>query len=151
MISKASICLKCHNSFTKRDRVWYGLHHSCFLEWFQLETELEFTSVNRESLAKGDESNKEALWNSSFFQGKFRKYSASLGRSSYILKVKEAQAPELPDVEFICNQIAAMIRLPVPDFYLIDFLGERTTEGILGLLRAALEVRWLPYMITHLH
>jgi len=32
----------------------------------------------------------------------------------------------LPDVEYVCNQIAVSLSLPVAKFYCVEFLGERT-------------------------
>jgi HipA-like C-terminal domain len=64
-------------------------------------------------------------YNSSFFHGKFKKYSADLNGVSYILKMREKEAPELPEVEYLCNQIADTLGIPVAKFYLIDFFGDR--------------------------
>jgi len=64
-------------------------------------------------------------WKTSFFQGNFAKYSAYLGGHTYIIKVREDQAPELPDVEYISNKIARILGLPIPDFYLINFFRAR--------------------------
>src|SRR5690606_39155464 len=63
--------------------------------------------------------------NTSFFHGKFKKYSAELEGASYILKMRESDAPELPEVEYLCNQIGDSLSLPVADFYIIDFEGEK--------------------------
>jgi len=64
--------------------------------------------------------------NSSFFHGTFKKYSAELGSHSYILKVQQKDYPELPAMEYLCNQIARLLKLDVPDFYFISFHGENT-------------------------
>ena len=48
-----------------------------------------------------------------------------MGGASYILKVREPEAPELPDVEYLCNQIAETLGIPVAKFYFIEFSGER--------------------------
>jgi hypothetical protein len=90
----------------------------------------EFKDIERKSAASKDPKNDEPLAmsdiNSSFFQGKFKKYSAILNGESYILKVKETEFPELPDVEYVCNQIAAELEIPVAHHYLIDWQGVRT-------------------------
>ncbi|OFZ82896.1 MAG: hypothetical protein A2583_16590 [Bdellovibrionales bacterium RIFOXYD1_FULL_53_11] len=103
------------------------MHRACFLAWFGLSEVQEFRGLarknpSREPVEKAQEQDRDS---SSFFHGKFRKYSAELGGSSYILKVKEAVAPELPDVEYISNRMAGALGIPVAKFYLIDFLGER--------------------------
>lgn len=119
-------CLKCLQSVNKKDS-FYGLHKECFLEWFRLEQLSEFMDVVRkDSDSGGVDSEDLREFNSSFFQGKFRKYSASLGSYDYILKVEENDYPELPATEFLCNQIAEFMKIKVPEFYLIDFYGKIT-------------------------
>ncbi|MGK5085185.1 HipA domain-containing protein [Bdellovibrionota bacterium FG-1] len=110
----------------------YGLHEACFLTWFKLKQPAEFVSLVRQST----ESREPTLpspaidpakgFISSFFHGKFRKYSADLAGDSYILKVHEKKAPELPEVEYLCNQIGQALGLPIADHYLIELFGDRT-------------------------
>ena len=38
--------------------------------------------------------------------------------------MRQIDAPELPEVEFLCNQIATELMVPVPNFYLIKFEGD---------------------------
>lgn len=64
--------------------------------------------------------------NTSFFHGKFKKYSAELGSDSYILKMRQSEAPELPEVEYLCNKIGRTLDIPVAEFYYIDFNGDKT-------------------------
>lgn len=119
-------CFKCSQSVMKNDS-FYGLHKKCFLEWFGLEQLSEFMDVVRkDSDSENVEMESFGEYNSSFFQGKFRKYSASLGSYDYILKVQENEYPELPATEFLCNQIAETMNIKVPEFYLIDFYGKTT-------------------------
>lgn len=47
-----------------------------------------------------------------------------LGGRSFILKMRQTEAPELPEVEFLCNQIADELMVPVANFYLINFEGD---------------------------
>jgi HipA-like C-terminal domain len=118
-------CLKCLREFSE-EATHYGLHHSCFLSWFAVKEPLEFTSLARKTPSKEPPASGERQHdNSSFFHGKFRKYSADLGGASYILKVKENEAPELPDVEFLSNQIAELLGIPTAKFYFIELFGER--------------------------
>ncbi|MBI2340423.1 MAG: HipA domain-containing protein [Deltaproteobacteria bacterium] len=119
-------CLKCLLPLETGSTPWYGLHEPCFVSWFGLEKPEEFTGIERRSESGAPKaSDKTKGWNTSFFHGKFRKYSAILAGDSYIFKMKQEEAPELPDVEFVCNQIARSTGLPVPDFYHIEFHGER--------------------------
>ncbi len=128
-------CLKCLKEIHKKG--WYGLHPICFMEWFQLKECIDFQNLNRQSGKSGGSTesvgahhvkSKNQLgmprhWNSSFFHGNYKKYAATLAGKSYILKVREEKSPELPDVEFICNQIASTLGIPVPPYYLLQFSG----------------------------
>lgn len=60
----------------------------------------------------------------SFYHGQFKKYSADLGNDSYILKLREKSCPEMPEVEFLSNQIASSLKLPVAEYYYIKFGNE---------------------------
>lgn len=126
-------CLKCLKPLSNGPHD-YGLHRSCFLSWFKLKEPLEFTSLARKSSNKEHENKDQNHDNSSFFHGKFRKYSADLGGTSYILKVKEQEAPELPDVEYLSNQIAEALDIPIANYYFIEFSDERTfvTKNFVG-------------------
>jgi hypothetical protein len=119
-------CYCCGHALPAQAACLYGLHTNCFLTWFGLKEPSQFISIRQEDTltAASARPMRQALWNSSFFHGKFRKYSATLGANHYILKVKQAEAPELPQVEFVCNQIARLLKLPVPKFFLIDFYNE---------------------------
>lgn len=114
-------CFKCLRQLSEKSK--YGLHVHCFLEWFELEKEEDFKDLELKSESGPKPSLKN--WNSSFFHGNYKKYSANLGNNSYILKVKEADYPELPEVEYTCNRIARDLKIPVPDFYLISLFEER--------------------------
>lgn len=114
-------CYKCGGDLGD-DRI-YGLHRKCFVAWFELEKEEEFKDVISKT-GSNDPSIGFSDMNSSFFLGKFRKYSAELGKRSYILKVQEKDYMELPYMEFLCNQIAQSLGLETPPFYLINF-GEK--------------------------
>jgi hypothetical protein len=106
----------------------YGLHPECFAEWFEGDSpsdRLEFQQVVAQSTLE-QPSDKFSRINSSFFHGKFRKYSAELGVHSYILKVQQVEYPELPQCEYLCNQIARVLGIQNADFFLVDF-GERPT------------------------
>jgi hypothetical protein len=112
------ICLKCRQSLNEKD-VWYGLHKKCFKQWFDLNQLEEFLDVavrSQSQILPGVQGK-----NSSFFHGKFRKYSSRLGKSSYILKVEQPEYPELPVTEFLCNQIYESLGVAVPDYYLVRF------------------------------
>jgi hypothetical protein len=114
-------CLRCLRNIEGPKR--YGLHEQCFLTWFNLPQATEFTDLDRKATSKEPVVNgtKITAMNSSFFHGKFKKYSATLNGESYILKVRENEYPELPDVEYLSNVIARELEIPVPPFYLIEF------------------------------
>lgn len=121
------ICFKCRKVVTDQKNAMYGLHKECFEKWFGLSEAIEFTGVARKETDSDKERNEPfSQFNSSFFQGKFRKYSASLNGVDYILKVEEKEYPELPATEFLCNRIAKFLKIEVPEFYLIDFHGRKT-------------------------
>ena len=110
----------------------HGVHLKCFKKWFGLSAFEDFSELNRESAETSISilNAKDRLIshraNDSFFHGKFRKYSANLYKFKYILKVKDEAAPELPPVEYVCNQIASSLHIPVPDHYFLNFHNEPT-------------------------
>jgi hypothetical protein len=103
----------------------YGLHPDCFTQWFKAPATAEFISLQRRSSAS-DQSGNQTPQNTSFFHGKFKKYSADLNGQSYILKMRQDEARELPEVEYLCNQVGKLLDVPVAEFYFIDFNGDRT-------------------------
>lgn len=115
-------CLKCKNSI-ESETDWHGLHHDCFREWFQLNQLLHFEDIAARSQSQIPREN--GAINTSFFHGKFRKYSARLGDESYILKVEQIEYPELPATEYVSNQIFKSLKIPVPDHFLLRFPEER--------------------------
>ena len=123
-------CLKCLGPLQESDETQYGLHKACFMTWFALTEASEFTGIERRSSDSKEPTPESGLmadnWARSFFHGKFKKYSAHLKEEAFIFKMREEQFPELPNVEFLCNQIAQALGIPVPEFYLISFYGERT-------------------------
>lgn len=40
--------------------------------------------------------------------------------------MRQNEAPELPEVEYLCNQIGKLIGIPVAEFYIISFNNDRT-------------------------
>lgn len=123
-MSYAMNCLKCRQIIEATEQAHYGLHLSCFQDWFKVTSAVEFVSVQRKS-SSSDETNQHTKQNSSFFHGKFKKYSADLDRSAYIIKMRQEDAVELPEVEYLCNQIAKSVGVPVAEFYFIDFYGDK--------------------------
>lgn len=102
----------------------YGLHRECFTSWFKVPDTATFTSLSRKSSHTFDKTQISSPQNTSFFHGKFKKYSAELDGSSYILKMREPEAPELPEVEYLCNQIGELLEIPTAQFFIINFEGE---------------------------
>lgn len=118
-------CLKCLKEINSSQIAHYGLHPECFQKWFNLSQLEDFISLQRRDSTSGDAVNFNKQ-NTSFFHGKFKKYSATLGKQSYILKMREEDAPELPEVEYLCNQIGKELGIPVAEFYFIDLYGDKT-------------------------
>ena len=120
-------CLKCQTIIIDPNIAHYGLHPECFTEWFNAPSRTEFISLQRKHASSAsNQSPNLSPQNTSFFHGKFKKYSADLNGSSYILKMRQDDAPELPEVEYLCNQIGKTLGIPVAEFYYIDFNGEKT-------------------------
>ena len=121
------VCLRCKQEIVGVPK--YGLHPECFTLWFKVDPSENFVSLIQRSAESNDpekNKNNQSLENTSFFHGKFKKYSADLATDSYIIKMREEkEAPELPEVEYVCNQIAHYVGLPVPDFYYIDFYSQK--------------------------
>lgn len=119
-------CLKCRLQINPPDSENYGLHPACFTEWFNCPITAKFVSLQRRFSVSPDSTTNRTPQDSSFFHGKFKKYSADLIGNSYILKMRQDEAPELPEVEYLCNQIGKLLGIPVAEFYFIDFNGDRT-------------------------
>jgi hypothetical protein len=118
-------CLRCRTEITGEEPK-YGLHPACFTSWFKAAPNFEFVSITQRSATSKDPEGQNIVQNNtSFYHGKFKKYSADLNNVDYIIKMREAkEAPELPEVEYLCNQIAHSLDIPVPDFFYINFYGE---------------------------
>ncbi|MBL7072652.1 MAG: HipA domain-containing protein [Candidatus Omnitrophica bacterium] len=117
------ICYRCGERIEDKDETRHGLHKQCFMEWFALDSDVDFGHVALKSTTSSGPEEKISSRGiaSSFFQGKFKKYSAMLNNERYILKVKDDRFPELPPTEFLCNRIAVSLGLDVPSFYFIKF------------------------------
>ena len=111
-------CLKCLLPIEQGD-VHYGLHMACFVAWFKAPATSEFLSLTRKH------STETTPENTSFFHGRFKKYSAELNGVSYILKMREDEAPELPEVEYLCNQIGRLLEIPVAEFFIIKLEDDK--------------------------
>jgi len=120
------ICLKCLLKFEKKDQIHYGLHLSCFMKWFDVPHAVDFISVQRKSNSSSGSKSGHEPQNISFFHGKFKKYSAELNNHSFIIKMRQVEAKELPEVEYLSNQIAVLVGIPVAEFFFIDFYGDKT-------------------------
>jgi len=118
-------CLKCRLQINNPDSSCYGLHSNCFTDWFKTSDLEKFVSLQRRS-SSSNNSSSHTVQNTSFFHGKFKKYSAELGEQSFILKMRQDDAPELPEVEYLCNQIGKTLGVPVAEFFFIDFNGDKT-------------------------
>lgn len=111
-------CCRCQKLLIDKES-WYGLHKSCFKEWFGLPKASQFLDLVARSQSLAPQETQAA--NISFFNGAYRKYSARLDESSFILKVQQVEYPELPASEFLCNQIYESLNIVIPNYYLIRF------------------------------
>lgn len=114
-------CLKCSLPLGSLGR--YGLHPECFFSWFNVSGDIEFRNLARKAATSNNTIDRDPN-NTSFFHGKFKKYAATLGGTPYILKMKEIEVPELPQVEYLCNQIGELLEIPIAEFFIIKFEGE---------------------------
>jgi plasmid stabilization system protein ParE len=118
-------CYYCRKSIKATHPRAHGLHQPCFEKWFNLSTPTTFTDIIVKTA--GSPRNQPTLdpknprINSSFFHGTYKKYSATLGKETYILKVEEQNYPELPGTEYLSNQIASHLKIHVADFRFIKF------------------------------
>ncbi|MBN2479671.1 MAG: HipA domain-containing protein [Parachlamydiales bacterium] len=114
-----SICCHCCQTLSDKDVCVYGLHENCFKECFGSCE--DFVDLIARSQSAPPRLESQGRGNISFFHGAYRKYSARLGKTNYILKVQQKEYPELPATEFLSNQIFSSLNIPVPDHYLIKF------------------------------
>lgn len=102
----------------------HGLHGHCFKEWFNLlDEEDDFQNLVLRR-GTGNPKRENYFHNTSFFHGKFEKYSAELGKKNYILKLSR-EYPELARTEHLCNQIGSVLGLDIPTNHLICLFNER--------------------------
>ena len=129
-------CLKCLKELGSNTH--YGVHNECFYKWFSVEAPYEFSSLNRRA-SSSNSVHSPISKDSSFFHGKFKKYSAQLHDRSFILKMRQLEAPELPEVEYLCNQIGIFLNIPIAKFFLINFQNELVfvTENFMHKLNGA--------------
>ena len=112
-------CLKCKKSLTRP--AYYGLHKSCFLEWFNLSEVQKFQNLDPKKSGASSDHLQIKKKKDTFYHGRYLKYSACLNNIDYILKVQEKKYPDLPCMEYLCNYIASLLSLEVPKYYLIVF------------------------------
>ena len=111
-------CCKCLQELNSAES-WYGLHKNCFVDWFNLKEASPFIEIISRSQSQSPL--EKYVKNISFFNGAYRKYSARLEEDSFILKVQQAEYPELPATEFLCNQIYEQLNIAIPSYYLVRF------------------------------
>lgn len=129
-------CLRCLKEVVADAH--YGMHAECFCKWFSVEQPYEFSSLNRRTSSSNSDHSPVSK-DSSFFHGKFKKYSAQLNDRSFILKMRQLEVPELPEVEYLCNQIGAFLNIPIANFFIIDFQEELVfvTENFMQKFKGA--------------
>ena len=118
-------CLHCHKTVeTIEAQNSYGLHKDCFLKDFKLTDPLKFSNLDPKKPDSFSGYPHIKKIKDSFYHGRYRKYSASLGATKYILKIQEKNFPDLPATEYLCNEIASLLGLRVPEYHLIKYKME---------------------------
>lgn len=96
-----------------------GMHITCFSSCFKVSDSASFLEFSRISSAGSSDTELNSS-KSSFFHGKFKKYTAILEDRTFILKMHQREAPEIPAVEYLCNQIGAALHVPVAPYFIIS-------------------------------
>jgi serine/threonine-protein kinase HipA len=115
------LCLVCQQEI--KETPMHGMHAACFCAEFKVEPQTDFSDIF-EAPSVQEKTTEQPVFkrfNSSFFHGRYRKYSGTLGKNNYIMKVEQPEFPELPAVEYISNQIAKVWGLPLPEFHFIKY------------------------------
>lgn len=102
-------CLKCLKLIPPNEIPIHGMHAACFTAAFGVEQTADFSDLFEQATQSGPREARSLAFqrfNSSFFQGRYRKYSATLGGGNYILKMQQPEYLELPAVEYVCNHVA---------------------------------------------
>ena len=112
-------CLKCRKPIKQQNI--YGLHRVCYKNWFCLS---DISSFSHWDPKKNDSMShlpyiKKTI--DTFYHGQYLKYSAQLNETKYIIKVQQKEYPDMPGMEYTCNQIASILGLSIPEYYLIQF------------------------------
>lgn len=118
-------CLYCRNPLKTQN--FYGLHKPCYLKCFKLADTLEFSNLDPKKQDSIPDSYIKKT-KDSFYHGRYRKYSAHLGSTTYILKVQEEKFPDLPAIEYVCNNIASFLHLDIPEYCLIRYQDKSYLE-----------------------
>ncbi len=100
-------CYKCKEPLLPTMKIKHGLHSACFCRWFKVHEDDDFYDVVAHP-AEASSSPSFSTITSSFFHGRFRKYSAQLGSKTYLLKVQQEGYPELPAMEYLCINLLAL-------------------------------------------
>ena len=111
-------CLYCQKPI--KTEHFSGLHKDCYLKCFNLSDILEFNNLDPKKQDSAPDTQIKKT-KDSFFHGRYHKYSAHLGPTTYILKVQEEKFPDLPATEYVCNIIASLLNLDVPEYCLIRY------------------------------
>lgn len=121
------ICLKCRKT-VQQDI--YGLHTACYRDWFNLSDISKFSNLDPKKQDSAKNLPHIRKTPNTFYHGQYLKYSAQLADVKYILKIQQGKYPDMPGMEYTCNQIASLLQLKVPEYYLIKFQGTSDNERI---------------------
>ena len=98
------------------------------MDWFKLDQPSKFSDLDPKKSISYAGSDYITKVKDSFYHGQYSKYSAKLNSIQYILKVQENQYPDLPLVEYLCNKIADLLNLQIPEYYLIRYSDENNPD-----------------------
>lgn len=118
-------CIHCQKPI--KNHSFYGLHKDCYLKCFKLSDILEFSNLDPKKQDSAPDYHIKKI-KDSFYHGRYHKYSAHLGSTTYILKVQEEKFPDLPVTEYVCNIIASLLNLDVPEYYLIRYQDNHPSD-----------------------
>ena len=145
------VCQKCAENVEPK-QLWHGLHKKCFMNWFGLATLEDFQDIELRRVSDEEQCHLLQGHNSTFFHGMFRKYSSTLAGKKYIMKIKEADYPELPATEYVCNLIFKSLNIAVPPFYFVQLLNDQecfVTENFMPAVQEYTLVHLYHFMKPH--
>lgn len=114
-------CIYCNNQDSKPFK--HGYHLECFklaMNIKDINSDFEELLLKEGDGKSGNERLKR-ITTSTFYHGAFKKYSAKIENKKFILKIREKDYPELPQIEYLSNKIAQALGIEVAPYLYIKF------------------------------